>query len=173
MRLNKNWTNEDGTHDGGVAIGEKFTISWQRGPCSIGEIVKPSEVDRSILLIVGLPDRNGAFIIDVLAAAIMFAENPSIVWVSHDIGFTIVWQPETLPQVLSACKSQLEYFQWAGDGRLACSENLEAIEALNCAIASSPDLTVTAGLIDRARQILVLRRDRRRKEGTLGTAKGN
>lgn len=40
MIINKNWTNEDGAHDGGVSIGEKFTISWQRGPCSVGEVVK-------------------------------------------------------------------------------------------------------------------------------------
>jgi hypothetical protein len=47
--INKNWTNEDGTHAGGVSTGIGFTISWQRGPLQEA-------------------GRNGAFLIEVLEA---------------------------------------------------------------------------------------------------------
>ena len=47
--INKNWTNEDGTHNGGVSTGIGFTISWQRGPLQEA-------------------GRNGAFLIEVLEA---------------------------------------------------------------------------------------------------------
>ena len=45
--INQNWTNDDGTHDGGVSTGTGFTISWQRGPINVAA-------------------RNGAFLIEVL-----------------------------------------------------------------------------------------------------------
>lgn len=47
LPINQNWTNSDGTHDGGVSTGIGFTISWQRG---------------------GLNEagRNGAFLVEVL-----------------------------------------------------------------------------------------------------------
>lgn len=45
--IDQNWTNEDGTHAGGVSTGIGYTISWQRG--SLNEA-----------------GRNGAFLIEVL-----------------------------------------------------------------------------------------------------------
>jgi hypothetical protein len=45
--VNQNWTNPDGTHDGGVSTGVGYTISWQRGP-------------------INEAGRNGAFLIEVL-----------------------------------------------------------------------------------------------------------
>ena len=45
--INQNWTNDDGTHDGGVSTGIGFTVSWQRGPLNEA-------------------GRNGAFLIEVL-----------------------------------------------------------------------------------------------------------
>lgn len=45
--INQNWTNDDGTHDGGVSTGIGYTISWQRGP-------------------INEAGRNGAFLIEVL-----------------------------------------------------------------------------------------------------------
>ena len=47
--VNKDWSNEDGTHEGGVSYGEGFCISWQRG----------SLIDEG---------RNGAFLLEVLEA---------------------------------------------------------------------------------------------------------
>lgn len=47
--INQNWTNEDGTHAGGVSTGIGFTISWQRGPLNEA-------------------GRNGAFLLEVLGA---------------------------------------------------------------------------------------------------------
>jgi hypothetical protein len=47
--INQNWTNEDGTHNGGVSTGIGYTIAWQRGPLNEG-------------------GRNGAFMIEVLQA---------------------------------------------------------------------------------------------------------
>jgi hypothetical protein len=47
-QFNLNWTNPDGTHDGGTSCGIGFTIAWQRGPLTNG--------------------RNGAFLLEVLAA---------------------------------------------------------------------------------------------------------
>lgn len=47
--INQNWTNEDGTHAGGVSTGVGFTISWQRGPLNEA-------------------GRNGAFLLEVLGA---------------------------------------------------------------------------------------------------------
>ncbi len=44
-----NWTGEDGRHEGGVAYGQGFCISWQRGPTAEN-------------------GRNGAFLIEVLEA---------------------------------------------------------------------------------------------------------
>lgn len=44
---NFNWTNEDGSHAGGVSTGVGFTIAWQRGPLTEA-------------------GRNGAFLIEVL-----------------------------------------------------------------------------------------------------------
>lgn len=160
--LNKNWTNEDGTHDGGVSIGDKFTISWQRGPLGTD----------------GIDRRNGAFLIEVLEAAIMYAENPSIVWVSHGVGFTIVWQPEIVKEVIGACTSQLEYFQIAGGGRFACDENERAmiiLKNLGARLYTSLDISLTeaAKIIESAKDILVSRRDRRSAAGTLGTVDGN
>lgn len=32
MSMNRNWTDGEGNHDGGVSYGEGFCISWQRGP---------------------------------------------------------------------------------------------------------------------------------------------
>lgn len=45
--INQNWTNDNGTHNGGVSTGIGFTISWQRGP-------------------INEAGRNGAFLIEVL-----------------------------------------------------------------------------------------------------------
>lgn len=50
--VNVNWTNSDGTHDGGVSYGQGYCIHWQRGPLSQVE-KEPSK-------------RNGAFLIEVL-----------------------------------------------------------------------------------------------------------
>lgn len=47
--INQNWTNDNGTHDGGVSTGTGFTISWQRGPINVA-------------------GRNGAFLIEVMEA---------------------------------------------------------------------------------------------------------
>jgi hypothetical protein len=47
--INQNWTNDSGTHDGGVSTGIGFTISWQRGPINVA-------------------GRNGAFLIEVMEA---------------------------------------------------------------------------------------------------------
>ncbi|MHC5779690.1 hypothetical protein [Nostoc sp.] len=47
ITINQNWTNDDGTHGGGVSTGTGFTISWQRGPINVA-------------------GRNGAFLIEVL-----------------------------------------------------------------------------------------------------------
>jgi hypothetical protein len=47
--INQNWTNDDGTHAGGVSTGVGFTIAWQRGPLNEA-------------------GRNGAFLIEVLEA---------------------------------------------------------------------------------------------------------
>ena len=47
--LNKNWSNEDGTHEGGVSCGVGYCISWQRGP-------------------LGDDGRNGAFLLEVLGS---------------------------------------------------------------------------------------------------------
>jgi hypothetical protein len=47
--INQDWTNEDGTHAGGVSTGIGFTISWQRGALNVA-------------------GRNGAFLIEVLNA---------------------------------------------------------------------------------------------------------
>ncbi|MEH2384903.1 MAG: hypothetical protein V7K14_03730 [Nostoc sp.] len=49
IAINQNWTNDDGTHGGGVSTGTGFTISWQRGPINVS-------------------GRNGAFLIEVLEA---------------------------------------------------------------------------------------------------------
>ena len=49
MLFNRNWSNEDGTHEGGVSCGIGFCISWQRG----------SLADNA---------RNGAFLLEVLGA---------------------------------------------------------------------------------------------------------
>ncbi|MEH1777151.1 hypothetical protein [Nostoc sp.] len=49
ITINQNWTNDNGTHDGGVSTGTGFTISWQRGPINVA-------------------GRNGAFLIEVLEA---------------------------------------------------------------------------------------------------------
>jgi hypothetical protein len=49
LNYDRNWTTDDGLHDGGVSTGFGFTISWQRGPA-------------------GETGRNGAFLIDVLRA---------------------------------------------------------------------------------------------------------
>lgn len=46
--VNKDWSNPDGTHAGGVAYGPGFCVSWQHGSLSDG--------------------RNGAFLIEVLEA---------------------------------------------------------------------------------------------------------
>jgi hypothetical protein len=45
--INKNWTDEQNNHQGGVSTGIGFTISWQRGPLQES-------------------GRNGAFLIEVL-----------------------------------------------------------------------------------------------------------
>jgi hypothetical protein len=47
--INRNWSDEDGNHQGGISTGMGFTIAWQRGPIKEG-------------------DRNGAFLLDVLGA---------------------------------------------------------------------------------------------------------
>jgi hypothetical protein len=47
--IHTNWTNEDGTHAGGISTGVGFTISWQRGALNTAE-------------------RNGAFLMEVLDA---------------------------------------------------------------------------------------------------------
>jgi hypothetical protein len=49
MALTQNWSEPDGSHDGGVSYGDGFCISWQRGPLSEA-------------------GRNGAFLIEVLEA---------------------------------------------------------------------------------------------------------
>jgi hypothetical protein len=46
---NKNWTKDNGEHDGGVSMGIGFTIAWQRGP-------------------INEAGRNGAFVMEVLDA---------------------------------------------------------------------------------------------------------
>jgi hypothetical protein len=46
----KNWTDDQGNHQGGVSYGEGFTISWQRGPLQESG------------------GQNGAFLIEVLEA---------------------------------------------------------------------------------------------------------
>lgn len=53
--IHKNWNDSSGAPDGGVSTGIGFTISWQRGPC-------PLQPDGT------QPDRNGAFLIEVLEA---------------------------------------------------------------------------------------------------------
>jgi hypothetical protein len=45
--INRNWTNVDSTHDGGVSTGIGYTIAWQRGPLNDA-------------------GRNGAFVLEVL-----------------------------------------------------------------------------------------------------------
>jgi hypothetical protein len=47
--IDKNWTNSDGGHDGGVSTGIGFTISWQRGPLDVA-------------------GRNGAFLLEVMTS---------------------------------------------------------------------------------------------------------
>jgi hypothetical protein len=45
--IDKNWTDENGLHQGGVSTGIGFTIAWQRGPLNEA-------------------GRNGAFLLEVL-----------------------------------------------------------------------------------------------------------
>ena len=56
--INRNWTNEDGTHNGGVSTGIGFTISWQRGAVHIPD--DSGERNEN--------GRNGAFLLEVLDA---------------------------------------------------------------------------------------------------------
>ena len=81
---------------------------------------------------------------------------------SCGIGFTIAWQRGALNiagrngafviEVLEAVRSQIEYFQEAGNGKFACQENAEALFH-----------------VDQALNYLKDRRDRRLAQGTLGT----
>lgn len=83
---------------------------------------------------------------------------------SCGIGFTIAWQRGALNEagrngafvieVLEAVRSQVLYFQAAGNGKFACDENADALWHIDEAL-------------DRLRS----RRDRRAAQGLLGTHK--
>lgn len=45
--IDRNWTDEDGNHQGGISTGIGYTIAWQRGALNV-------------------EGRNGAFVIEVL-----------------------------------------------------------------------------------------------------------
>ena len=49
--IDKNWTNEDGNHVGGISTGIGYTIAWQRGPLNV-------------------EGRNGAFLLEVLESCL-------------------------------------------------------------------------------------------------------
>ena len=49
--IDKNWTNEDGNHVGGISTGIGYTIAWQRGPLNV-------------------EGRNGAFMLEVLGSCL-------------------------------------------------------------------------------------------------------
>jgi hypothetical protein len=144
MLLNQNWKDADGKPDGGVSIGEGFTIAWQRGA-----------LDKN--------GRNGAFLIEVLEAVQGAIGRQQI---SSGIGFTIVaFNADTIPQALAACIHQLELHQ---KSEFACEENEKAIVAIKsakwCIKFASRDVQK---FISNAIAILKSRADRRAKDGTV------
>jgi hypothetical protein len=156
--INKNWTDADGNHAGGQSIGNNFTIAWQRGPLNEA-------------------GRNGAFLIEVLGACLDWVRIPYQSHIcAYGFGFTIIFgvrdipeaiRMKTLQEVLEACLSQVDYYQ--SQERFSCDENQQSIDSLKFAIECLPDVEAALVHITIAHAALVMRRDRREKDGTLGT----
>lgn len=111
-----NWMDGDGFPTGGQAIGQSFTIAWQRGPS----------------LLVG---RNGAFIIDVLECCFKaLIEGLEQV---QCLGFTAnlprsSCREEYIAEIIAACLNRIEHFE--AQKSFACPENIAAQNALKKAL---------------------------------------
>ncbi|MGL5060914.1 MAG: hypothetical protein ACRC62_13140 [Microcoleus sp.] len=161
LPINKNWTDEDGNHAGGHSIGIGWTIVWQRGPLNKA-------------------GRNGAFLIELLGECLEWMRVPlQPHMVIHGIGFTIVMGSREIPddqrlptlrEVLEACLHQVRYYQ--NQPQFACEENQQAINSLQLTIETLPDIDESIVHLQMAQSALIMRRDRRKKAGTLGTHVG-